>query len=454
MTLNFSSAGHSPVRRRSLRSRATAFLGAGLATAMVGGMVFVPMASADEIREGEYWLKENGIEQAWKVTRGAGVTVAVIDSGVDTTHQDLKGAVVGGHDSSLVGAKDGSKPLGSLPEHGTLVATMLAGRGNNLEEIGRIRAEQDNNGNASDVPLPEEGPGDTGLIGVAPEAKLLSVSLMMGEEPTGMRDVDSQVADAVKWSVDNGAKVINISLGSTRQDWPESWDEAFLYAEQKDVLVVAAAGNRSGGMLQVGAPATIPGVLVVAGVDRKNKASWDSSTQGISIGVAAPAVDLVGGIPGGGYAEWSGTSGAAPIVAGVAALVRAKYPELSSAQVRHRIEATAKDLGPKGFDNQYGFGLIDANAALTANLPAWEPDPADTLAEWIRVHRRAAAPTQSAAAPSATETDLPSTHAAPKPEAPSTGTNLPALLVIGGGLLILGTGAAAVVLFVQGRKNS
>ncbi len=442
------------VRRRSFRSRLTASVGAGLATAIVGAFVFAPAAAADDIRDGEYWLKENGIEQAWKFTKGAGVTVAVIDSGVDTTHQDLKGAFAGGHDSSGVGAKDGSKPMGALPEHGTLVSTMLAGRGNNSELIGNMQAEQDNNGNASDVPIPQPGPGDSGMIGVAPEAKLLAVSLMLGEEPKGVKDVDSQVADAVKWSVDHGAKVINISLGSTRQDWPESWDDAFLYAEQKDVLIVAAAGNRSGGMLQVGAPATIPGVLVVAGVDRENKASWDSSTQGISIGVAAPAVDLVGGMPGGGYADWSGTSGAAPIVAGVAALVRAKHPELTAPEVRHRIEATAKDLGPKGFDNQYGFGLVDANAAVTADLPAWTPDPADTLAEWIRVHRRGAMPSPSASAAEPKETNLPSTHAAPKPVAPSAGTNVPALMVMGAGLLVLGTGVIAVVLFIQRRKNS
>ncbi|WP_335582292.1 S8 family serine peptidase [Neomicrococcus aestuarii] len=449
-------------------------MSAGLVAAIFGAGVFAPAASADEAREQQYWIKDYGIDQAWKVTRGAGVTVAVIDSGVDTSHQDLSGAMAGGYDASGAGAKNGSKPLGSLPEHGTLVATMLAGRGNNSELIGKLRAQREkaqesaaasakasasakaaaSSSSAKPSPLPKPGPGDSGIIGVAPEAKLLSVSLLMGEDNPGGPDVDAQVADAVKWSVDNGAKVINISLGSTGQDWPESWDDAFLYAEQKDVLIVAAAGNRSGGMLQVGAPATIPGVLVVAGVDRDNKASWDSSTQGISIGVAAPAVDLVGGIPGGGYTTWSGTSGAAPIVAGVAALIRAKYPELSAAEVRHRIEATAKDAGPDGFDNQYGFGLIDANAALTAELPAWEPDASDTIAEWIRVHRRGTVPSPSAIAAEPSDTGQPSTHAAPEPVTPARGTSVPALMVLSAGLLILVTGATAVVLYVQRRKNS
>ncbi len=106
--------------------------------------------------------------------------------------------------------------------------------------------------------------------------------------------------------------MINISLGSTSPEWPQSWDAAFLYAEQKDVVIVCAAGNRVGGNIQVGAPATIPGVLTVAGLNRKGVASIDSSSQGISIGVAAPAENLVGGMPGGGYAEWAGTSGAPP----------------------------------------------------------------------------------------------------------------------------------------------
>src|SRR5699024_11576530 len=133
--------------------------------------------------------------------------------------------------------------------------------------------------------------------------------------------VEEQIPRAVRWAVENGAKVINMSLGSTSPAWPESWDSAFKYAEDHDVVVVAAAGNRSGGMSQVGAPATIPGVLTVAGVDESGKASKDSSTEGISIGVAAPAEPLVGGMPGGDYARWSGTSGAAPIVSGVVALI-------------------------------------------------------------------------------------------------------------------------------------
>ena len=129
-------------------------------------------------------------------------------------------------------------------------------------------------------------------MGVAPEAQILSVSTWLGSANPGGKSDQDQIPEAVRWAVDNGAKVINISLGSTSPEWPQSWDAAFLYAEQKDVVIVAAAGNRVGGNVQVGAPATIPGVLTVAGLDRKGVASTDSSSQGISIGVAAPAEKL------------------------------------------------------------------------------------------------------------------------------------------------------------------
>ncbi len=135
------------------------------------------------------------------------------------------------------------------------------------------------------------------------------------------------------------------------------------------MVIVAAAGNRVGGNVQVGAPATIPGVLTVAGLDRKGKASVDSSSQGISIGVAAPAEKLVGGMPAGGYAEWAGTSGAAPIVSGVAALIRSKWPEMTASQVINRIVSTAKDAGAPGEDTLYGFGVLNAEAALKADVP-------------------------------------------------------------------------------------
>jgi subtilisin family serine protease len=343
---------------------------------LAAGLAFAPAAQADEVRDKQHWLAESGITKAWEVSKGAGVKVAVIDSGVDAGHPDLKGAVTGGYDASGAGTANGQKILGIKPEHGTLVATLLAGRGHQPAT-------------PSASPRPSASPvGPDGIVGVAPEAEILSVSTWLGSaNPAGKNDQD-QIPEAVRWAVDNGARVINISLGSTTPQWPQSWDAAFLYAEQKDVVIVAAAGNRIGGNLQVGAPATIPGVLTVAGLDRKGAASIDSSSQGISIGVAAPAENLLGGLPGGGYAEWAGTSGAAPIVAGVAALIRSKWPDMSAKQVINRIVSTAKDAGPAGKDPLYGFGVLNAEAALKDTVAEAAVNPLGSISDWIRVHRR------------------------------------------------------------------
>src|SRR6478752_1068687 len=118
--------------RATARYRRTA--SAVLATALAGisvaaGLSLAPAAQADAYRDKEYWLADSGITKAWEVSKGAGVKVAVIDSGIDAQHPDLKGAVTGGYDASGSGQPDGQKSIGAKPEHGTLVATMLAGRG-------------------------------------------------------------------------------------------------------------------------------------------------------------------------------------------------------------------------------------------------------------------------------------------------------------------------------------
>jgi len=404
-----------------------------------GALSVAPAAHADSTRDKEYWLAESGITKAWEVSKGANVKVAVIDSGVDGKHPDLKGVLAGGADVSGAGAADGQKSIGAKPEHGTLVATMLAGRGH-----------QPAGASASPSPSPGPGVGPDGIVGVAPEAQILSVSTWLGSANPGGKSDQDQIPAAVRWAVDNGARVINISLGSTAPEWPQSWDAAFLYAEQKDVVIVAAAGNRVGGNIQVGAPATIPGVLTVAGLDRKGVASIDSSSQGISIGVAAPAENLVGGMPGGGYAEWAGTSGATPVVAGVAALIRSKWPDMSASQVINRIVSTAKDAGLPGKDPLYGFGVLNAEAALKAEVPESSVNPLGSISDWIRVHRRgnpvssapAALPSPSSAAPTLPEATL------PVAEAPSPADSaVPAMVVLGfGGLFVCIIAAAAIQL--------
>ena len=278
--------------------------------------------------------------------------------------------------------------------------------------------------------------------GRARKREILSVSTWLGSANPGGKSDQDQIPEAVRWAVDNGARVINISLGSTSPEWPQSWDAAFLYAEQKDVVIVAAAGNRVGGNVQVGAPATIPGVLTVAGLDRKGAASIDSSSQGISIGVAAPAENLVGGLPGGGYAEWAGTSGATPIVSGVAALIRSKWPEMS-AQARSSTGSSARPRTP----GAPGRTRCTASACSTPRPPS-RTDVPETAGQPAGLHfgldpgppprkpghdARRGARADSSAAPTLPEPTV------PVAEAPSQlDSAMPAAVVIGFGVPVRG----------------
>jgi subtilisin family serine protease len=338
--------------------RVGARIAAAAVTAVTISLAIAPAAFADDVRDRQYWLQEYGISQAWELTRGAGVTIAIIDTGVDSTHPDLEGVVVGGTDVSGIGSADGQTPVGVSSEHGTMVASLAAGRGHG---------------------------GADGVIGSAPEANVLSVS--MSFQGTSI-PADEQIANAVRWAVDQGADVISLSLTRNTREWPVSWDKAFGYAEQNDVVVVAAAGNRSAGTEVVGAPATMPGVLTVGGVDRAGFASATASSQGITIGVMAPSEDLVGAYPGNRYAEWAGTSGATPIVAGIVALVRSAYPNLDAANVINRILTTATPVTSTRPDPLYGYGLVDAYQAVVADVPRVSSNPLGSIEEWVTVYRR------------------------------------------------------------------
>ncbi len=335
-----------------------------------------PTRPGDPVQAAEYWLDTYGIRDAWKTTRGEGVRIAVIDTGVGKGPAEFSG-VVGGTDVSGVGSSDGRTPVGTRdPDHGSWVASLAASRG--------------------------AGP-DTGMLGVAPGAELLSISVGFGASATV--PFTQQVADAMRWAVDHGADIINLSFTTNTPGWDRSWDDAFLYAFEHDVVVVVAAGNRGSGTSIVGAPATIPGVLVVGGVDPRGAASQSASTQGITIAVSAPSEQLLGVSADGSVVSWDGTSGAAPIVAGVAALVRSAHPELSAANVINRIISTATPVsGVKNVpDPLYGYGLVDARAAVGAPVASVNQNPLGSLKEWVRLYRRA----DVAPAPQATHTFAP-----------------------------------------------
>jgi subtilisin family serine protease len=407
-------------RNRPRRTRALFTLLASALAVVTVAVVPSSPASATWVRDAEWWLDAYGFTEAWNVTQGDGVLVAVIDSGIADV-PDLAGAVVGGADFSGVGSADGRTPVGVQLNHGTMVASVLAGRGT---------------GN--------------GIIGTAPQAQLLSASIGFG----GVSEIspDDQVANALRWSVDQGAKVINMSITRNTLDWPPSWDDAMLYAFQHDVVVVAASGNRANGTDEVGAPATMPGVLGVGGFDRNGNASWDASTQGITIGIAAPSEDLIGINRFGEPQTWAGSSGAAPIVSGLVALVRAAHPELDAANVIQRVLATATPVGTVP-SPLYGYGRINAAAAVSADVPTVATNPMGSLADWIRLNRRA----EPTASPTAHPTSTPAALPLGRLMWPAWGFfaqryGIPSLFVLVFGSLIA-LGVAAVTRRVRRRRD-
>jgi subtilisin family serine protease len=324
--------------------------------ALVALLWAIPLpASADTFRSSEWWLKSYGVTKAWETATGRGITIAVIDTGIDGTHPDLAGQVVGGADMSGLGSSDGQTPLSPEKHHGTMVAALAAGH----------------------------GVGNDGIIGTAPDAKLLSISVSFGR---GDATTDQQVAEGVNWAVDHGADIIVMSFVMNRPWWTPEWDKAFLKAEKAGVLIVAAAGNRGSGTDFIGAPATIPGVLAVGGVSKSGTVSSYASTPGSTIGVVAPSERLPGALPGGGRRMWNGTSGSAPIVAGIAALVMQAHPDLDTTNIINRILVTADPVGKVG-NVRYGWGIVDAYEAVTADVPLVDSNPLGTIAEWVPLHR-------------------------------------------------------------------
>ncbi|MFC0002654.1 type VII secretion-associated serine protease mycosin [Micromonospora siamensis] len=294
----------------------------------------------DQVRDEQWQLEELRAETAWRTATGRGVTVAVIDSGVDGSHPDLAGQVLPGIDLVTPGGGVEPDPVG----HGTTVAGLIAGR----------RDDQ------------------RGVVGLAPDAKILPVRVLDEEN---RYDDAMVVARGVRWAVDNGARVINLSLGGSG-DSP-ALAAAIDYAFARDVVVVACTGNvATSTSSKVWYPAREPGVLAVAGLERNSENLWSGSITGHETVLTAPATSLLGARPDG-YWRVQGTSFAAPLVAATAALVRSRYPQMSAGDVVNRLLSTARDLGPVGRDDRFGYGLVDPVAALTADVPPVGRNPLD-----------------------------------------------------------------------------
>ncbi len=275
------------------------------------------------------YLSTVRLPQAWDLQSAAtGVTIAIVDTGVDGGHPDLVGKLVPGYNSVA-----NNNQTADYDGHGTMVAGIAAANTNNTY----------------------------GVAGAAYNGRIMPIMVFSGEYA-----YDSDIAEGVIWAVDHGAKIVNMSLGGAGQT--PVLHEAIKYAVGKGVLVVVAAGNTGDDSPHY--PAMYPEVLTVGATDHA-AALTDFSSWGDHVDLAAPGFDIISthsrATPLGynfAYGIGAGTSFSSPLVAGVAALVRAKYPSLTPAQVIERLKSTARDAGPRGIDPYYGYGVIDAYRAL------------------------------------------------------------------------------------------
>ncbi|WP_085066669.1 type VII secretion-associated serine protease mycosin [Catenuloplanes japonicus] len=271
-------------------------------------------------------------ERVWELTRGAGITVAVLDSGVDGRSPQLEGRVDRGRDTAGTSGRGDSDCLG----HGTFVAGI----------IGAAAVK------------------GAGFAGMAPDVKILPVKITYTAENGPI----PALAEGIRNAVDGGARVINISAGTVTKD--AGVEAAVRYALERDVLIVAAAANNTAGKgIVENYPASLPGVLAVGAIDANGQRAGFSQ-EGAAVSLVAPGVDVVSIGPGGpGQWKGSGTSYATPFVAGTAALVRAYRPNLTVDQVRHRLQATADFPAAALPDAGVGWGVVNPLAAVATVLP-------------------------------------------------------------------------------------
>lgn len=287
--------------------------------------------------------------EAWEIVTGTtDILIAVIDSGADFEHEDLNdGRLRKDMDKNFVGYSYETED-----EEETVQAQDNAGHGTHVTGI--IGARTDNG---------------AGISGVMWNVEILPLKVCYAD---GSCNADS-IARAIHYATDAGARIINLSLGGSCS---ETMVEAINYAHGNNVVLVAAAGNEAG---SVSYPAKHSPIIAVGAVDPNGERAFFSN-YGESIDVVAPGVNIFSTVPGSSYDSLSGTSMAAPYVAGVAGLLLSQRPELTNEQVRLILQQSAKDLGAEGADNSTGYGLVSAGNAVRMESPDVTEIPAPAIA--------------------------------------------------------------------------
>ena len=317
--------------RRSVAAvvRALEADGSGTVAAAQPNYLFALQQQAEPVKAAEgspaqYALAKLRLSLAHKVTRGDNVLVAVIDSGIDASHPELAGAIADAFDTL--------DPAEKSHAHGTGIAGLIAARAR--------------------------------LVGVAPAARILAVRAF-GASGSGAQATTFNILKGLDWSAANGARIVNMSFAGPADP---AISRSLAAAAKKGLVLIAAAGN-AGAKSPPLYPAADPNVIAVTATDSEDKL-FEASNRGRHIAVAAPGVDILAPAPDAGYQVTSGTSMSAAEVSGVVALMLARKPSLTPGAVREILMATARDLGPRGRDDQFGAGLTDAYRAIMALEPA------------------------------------------------------------------------------------
>ncbi|MFE7582673.1 type VII secretion-associated serine protease mycosin [Streptomyces gardneri] len=403
----------SSIRRSRARVTASAALGM-----LLVGIASVP-AQAAGIRDRQWHLDAMGAEEIWQLSTGKGVTVAVIDSGVEDTHPDLRGQVLDGKDLAPEAAGDEHT---DVEGHGTGMAGMIAGTG--------------------------KGNGGAGAFGLAPGAKILPVRLPAADLDGSMADADAEfnklAPEAIRFAVDSGAKVINISQGA--KSGSQELTDAVKYALDKGALVFASVGNTGDKGNVVEYPGATPGVVGVGAVDQK-LTHIPMSQHGDQVDIVAPGKDIVAACDGGDACKSSGTSNATALASAAAALLWSKHPDWTNNQVLKVMLNTI--AGPKDGDKRSDFIGYGAIRPLRTLKTPGDPGPADVRPIDDLTEIATATPSAPETLPSADPGPVETTVApAPAPQAAAEeGGDTGLWIGLGiGAAVLLGIGVAVPVL--------